>query len=126
MADKKMDLKAFEQLLLAERKRLIEKEHRIDRRNAAASESAEIGELADYDNHPADSASETESRAKDLALDENINVLLAQIDGALRKIEDETYGTCDRCGEPINPERLEAIPYATLCIDCQDIVEEIG
>ena len=126
MAKSRIDLKKFRKILLEERARLEEKEHRIDRRNAAASESGELGDLADYDNHPADSATETESRAKDLAFDENINTLLAQIDEALRKIDDGTYGACDRCSSPINPARLEAMPYATLCIECQNIVEELG
>jgi len=126
MARDKIDPKKFREILLKERKRLQEQEQRIERRGSAMSESAELGELADYDNHPADADSTTESRTMDLALDENINTMIAQIDEALSKIEDGTYGMCDRCGSPINPERLEVIPYATLCIDCQDKVEEIG
>jgi RNA polymerase-binding protein DksA len=126
MANETIDLQKYRQLLLGERKRLEEKEHRIERRDRLASESGELGDLADYDNHPADSATETENRATDLALDEHINTLIDQIDEAMRKIAEGTYGTCDRCGNPINPERLEAIPYATLCIDCQDIVEEFA
>ncbi|MDO8682294.1 MAG: TraR/DksA C4-type zinc finger protein [Armatimonadota bacterium] len=126
MAKEMMDLKKFKSILFEERKRLEEKEHRIDRRNSSASESGELGDLSDYDNHPADAATETENRTKDLAFDENINEMIGQIDEALRKIEDGTYGMCDRCGGQINPARLDAIPYATLCIDCQDIVEELG
>lgn len=45
--------------------------------------------------------------------------MLADIDAALKRIEDGTYGTCTNCGKPIAPERLEARPWATLCIDCQ-------
>ena len=45
--------------------------------------------------------------------------MLAAIDKALAKIEDGTYGTCERCGKPIGAERLEALPYAELCIDCK-------
>jgi len=126
MAREKIDLKKFRDILRKERKRLEEQEERIERRSSGASESGELSELADYDNHPADTATNTESRTMDIALDENISTMIAQIDEALRKIEDHTYGVCDRCGGPINRERLEVIPYATLCIDCQDIVEEIG
>ena len=43
--------------------------------------------------------------------------MLAEIDRALERIEDGTYGTCTRCGKPIEPDRLEVIPYATLCIE---------
>ena len=64
-------------------------------------EDAESGlELADYDNHPADAASETFERTKDHALDENFREIIERIDEALRKIEDGTYGVCDRCGNP--------------------------
>ena len=119
MSKGNIDLEKFKNTLLAERDRLQGKERRIDKRNSSASESGEISELSDYDNHPADSATETENRATDLALDESINVLLDRID-------EGTYGACDRCGNQIHPERLKAVPYATLCIECQDIVEELG
>ena len=126
MISSKIDSAKFKEILLKEKQRLQEKERRIDLRNSSASEADEVSESADYDNHPADAATDTESRTKDLAFDENINFLLAQIDEALRKIEDGTYGACDRCNRTIDPERLKAIPYATLCIDCQDIIEELG
>jgi DnaK suppressor protein len=50
-------------------------------------------------------------------------VHLAHIDAALRRIEDGTYGSCENCGKPISPERLEAMPWATLCIDCKRLAE---
>jgi RNA polymerase-binding protein DksA len=59
----------------------------------------------------------------DYTLEENSEAVLAAIDAALRRIEDGTYGTCQRCGNPIAPERLEALPYAELCIDCKRRVE---
>ena len=72
---------------------------------------------------PADAASETFEHAKDYALDENFHDMLERIAGALRKIDDGTYGVCDRCENAINSDRLKAIPYATLCIDCQGKLE---
>lgn len=114
---KKLDVEKFRKLLISERERLI-KERR------AAIEDAESGtELADYDNHPADAASDTFERTKNHALDENFREIIDSIDEALRKIEDGSYGLCDRCREQINPERLKAIPYATMCIDCQETIE---
>lgn len=47
--------------------------------------------------------------------------VLEQIESALERIEEGSYGTCERCGKPINPERLDALPYATLCIACQSV-----
>jgi DnaK suppressor protein len=69
------------------------------------------------DNHLAETASVTIDREIDYSLEENEARVLAAIDAALGRIEDGTYGTCERCGNAIEPERLEALPWATLCID---------
>jgi DnaK suppressor protein len=55
---------------------------------------------------------------RDLALRDRTRIELSQVESALRAIGDGTYGTCRSCGRPISPERLEAIPWARLCIDC--------
>ena len=68
-------------------------------------------------NHMADSASVTVDREMDYSLEENEERVLAAIDAALARIENGTYGRCERCGKEIEEERLEAIPWATLCID---------
>jgi RNA polymerase-binding protein DksA len=84
----------------------------------------EVSEGTDFDiNHPGDHATQTFERGKDMALNENIDGMLNRIDEALAKIEAGTFGTCDRCGKAIPPARLEALPYATLCVDCQARVE---
>jgi RNA polymerase-binding protein DksA len=57
-------------------------------------------------------------RELDYGLEENEEDLLLAIDGALQRIEDGTYGICTNCGKPIGQERLEALPWAELCIDC--------
>ncbi len=116
----RLDISKFKRMLIEERDRL-----QRERENVARDEANRLtaSELANYDNHPADAASDTFERTKDYAIDENHRELIEQIDEALRKIDDGTYGTCDRCGERINIERLKAIPYATLCIDCQESLE---
>lgn len=80
---------------------------------------ASIGEFSVYDNHPGDVGSETFEREKDLGLTDNARFLLRQIDEALRRMEAGSYGNCTRCGQEIPRERLEAVPWATLCIGCQ-------
>jgi len=50
--------------------------------------------------------------------------LLKEVVSALRKIEDGSFGTCERCGEPIAEKRLEALPFARYCINCQRLVEK--
>ncbi|MCL7452612.1 MAG: TraR/DksA C4-type zinc finger protein [Anaerolineae bacterium] len=72
-----------------------------------------------YGNHMADDASEAFEQAKELALHQNAQQLLSQVKSALTRFDQGTYGTCERCGEDIDPARLEALPYATLCLRCQ-------
>lgn len=72
-----------------------------------------------YGNHMADDASEAFEQAKELALHQNAKQVLAQVTDALDRFEQGTYGSCDQCGEEIDPARLKALPYATLCLHCQ-------
>jgi DnaK suppressor protein len=67
----------------------------------------------------ADTASVTFERELGSGLEEGAQAALARIDRALARIEDGTYGICERCGKPIRRERLLARPSATLCIDDQ-------
>jgi RNA polymerase-binding protein DksA len=69
------------------------------------------------DNHLAETASATLNREIDYTLEENSGQVLIEIDDALQRIEDGTYGTCTACGKEISAERLDAHPWASLCID---------
>jgi RNA polymerase-binding transcription factor len=73
----------------------------------------------DLDRGFADSAHSTAERARLIALAKELRENLKDVEHALARIEARTYGTCERCGNPIAPERLEAIPWARLCIDCK-------
>jgi RNA polymerase-binding protein DksA len=64
-----------------------------------------------------ESASATLNREIDYTLGENSEQILSEIDAALKRIDDGTYGVCTRCGKEIGIERLEAYPWASLCID---------
>jgi RNA polymerase-binding transcription factor DksA len=77
------------------------------------------GELnsAAGDQHLADHASEMVEREVDETLEENAEHVIEEIDAALARIADGTYGTCSVCGAPIPEERLDALPYATLCLE---------
>jgi RNA polymerase-binding protein DksA len=85
----------------------------------------EVGELAGRgaDNHLGDMATVTFDRELDEGLEEGAQQTLAQIDHALARIEDGTYGICERCAKPIGEERLRARPWATLCIDDQRLAD---
>jgi RNA polymerase-binding protein DksA len=112
-----LDTDRFRKALLEERKRVqaaIQNLH--DENPGTLSEDA--GEETAYDNHLADTATETYDRELDYTLEENSEHVLAEIDAALKRIEEGTYGICTNRGEQIAEERLEALPWATLCIDC--------
>jgi DnaK suppressor protein len=66
----------------------------------------------------ADSAHSTAERARLIAVMKALRANLRWVNRALKKMELGTYGTCERCGNPIPIERLEALPWAILCVDC--------
>ncbi len=72
-----------------------------------------------FDDDPADAGSASFERETAQSLSNHARGLLIQIDDALRRMDAGTYGICEGCGKPIEAERLEAIPYATLCMDCK-------
>jgi RNA polymerase-binding transcription factor len=72
-----------------------------------------------FDENFADSAATTAERAEVLALVTSLRDTLSDVDRALTKIEEGTYGRCEVCGGEIAPARLEALSYARLCISCQ-------
>lgn len=76
-----------------------------------------IGELSNYDNHPADHGTGLYERGKDLALNEHAETELEKINEALHAIEDGTYGICSKCGRDIPYERLQAVPTTEVCVD---------
>lgn len=84
-----------------------------------AADDEGVGELssAGGDQHIADHASDLVDLEVDMALGENADNVIAEIDDALGQIAAGTYGTCSVCGAVIPEERLAAIPYATLCLD---------
>jgi RNA polymerase-binding protein DksA len=69
------------------------------------------------DNHLGDIATATFDREMASTLEDNSTHVLNEIDAALGRIDDGTFGTCSICGKPIGADRLEALPWATLCIE---------
>ena len=114
----------FRERLLEERRRVLGAIDNLHVENPGSLED-ETGELVSgsADQHPADTATETFDRELAVTLEDNSETVLAAIDGALERIEKGTYGICVNCGKPIPPERLEALPYAELCIDCKRQIE---
>lgn len=93
-------------------KRLDELEHSIDN-----DEEFETTELSNYDNHPADNATDLMDKHTRLALRRHYEDEIADIKEALTAMDEGTYGICTECGEEIPFARLEAIPSATTCVE---------
>lgn len=74
-------------------------------------------ELSSYDQHPADSATDTFEREKDLGILDDLEVELAEIEAAIERIENGTYGIDEVTGQAIDPARLEAVPVARTNVD---------
>ncbi len=115
-----VDVEHFRELLLERREAVSAALNNLHRENSVSLED-ETGELVSgsADQHLADTATETVDREIGTTLEEHDERLLAEIDAALLRIEDGTYGKCVNCDTPIPEERLEAMPWATLCIDCK-------
>lgn len=110
----KEQIKNLEKELHAMEERLTETEEETQ---ITKSAQEEVGELSMYDNHPADMGTELYEREKDLALNTHAEDELKKVQHALQAIKEGTYGTCETCGKEIQFERLEAIPYTTVCIE---------
>ena len=110
-----LDLELFRRVLEDERVRLRSARESINHDGSLADETGDLASSAG--DHIADHATETFMRELDEGLEENVEHLLGEIEAALERIANGTYGTCVVCGRQIDEERLRAVPYATLCID---------
>ena len=115
-----MDTDLARQRLADERERLDEVRSTFDAEGLTdQSENESVGELSSYDQHQADLGTETFEREKDLSILEQVEAELADVEHALRRLDEGTYGTCEVCGKPIPEERLEAMPATRLCLEHQ-------
>ena len=98
-----------------EQKRLTEE---LEQLHSTASSSEERREGSPFGKRE-EEATETLELEKRLVLENRIRQELAGIEHAMDKFEKGTYGLCDSCGQPIAHERLEALPQASLCVNCK-------
>lgn len=113
-----MDLDAARERLQQEKQRLqATVDSRSEEDPSDETQQSSTGELSSYDQHPADAATETFEREKDMTITTSIEQQIEEIDAALERVESGSYGKCEECGRDINPARLEAQPMARFCID---------
>ena len=123
-AGRKLDAKRFRRLLEADRARLVDLLAEFDREGLRQrSQREDLSSLSAVDQHPADQATETFDRERDLSLREQVEGELAEVARALARLDRGTYGRCEACGRPIGAERLAAEPAARLCLDDQRELE---
>lgn len=120
--DSAMDNDAAREHLVAERDRLNDVKESLDGIDDE-SENESLSELSDLDQHQADVGTETFDRERDLSILDQVEGELGDVERALQKLDEGTYGKCEACGEPIEDERLEALPAARYCVKHQAVAE---
>ena len=114
----KGELQQFRRLLLAQKVNLAGGIQQIAK-GASKSQRETAGDLSTYTYHMADVASDTYDRELSLNIASTEQKVLYQIEEALKRVEDGSYGRCLDCNRPVPQTRLRAVPYAALCIGCQ-------
>jgi RNA polymerase-binding protein DksA len=116
----KKDLKHFEQRLLEERDRLMKELATLRESIRSGTQRDSAGDLSAYSFHMADLGTDAMEREKQFLFASAEGRQLNMVNEALRRLYQGDYGTCEACGEPIARERMDAMPYATLCIECKE------
>jgi DnaK suppressor protein len=120
---KKADLKAYKDRLLVLRARLRGDVNHMADAALKQNRTEANGDLSSMPIHMADIGSDNFEQEFTLSLMESEEGTLGQIESSLERIEDGTYGQCDECGSRIPKQRLNAIPYASLCVKCAEAME---
>jgi len=119
----KDDAAKFKKLLLDLRDHLIDGVNFLASDNLKRSHRDASGELSGYSLHMADAGTDTFDREFALSLVSNEQEALYEIEEALKRLDQNTYGLCGMCERPIMKARLEAVPFARLCVNCQSNIE---
>jgi RNA polymerase-binding protein DksA len=121
--DKAIDLGAIKKRLLKDKSQL---EHDLEMRDEEAIEQGDdlVQERGGVGNHMADEANDTTEQETTLALQNEAQQTLDQINEALARLDAGTYGTCANCGKKIPQARLEARPFAIYDIACQELADQ--
>ncbi len=108
----------YKKLLLKKRQEVHNAMKHIEEDALKSSQRDASGDLSGYSLHMADIATDNYDREFSLGLATNAQQILYQIDEALKRLKEKGFGNCLSCEKPIAKRRLQAIPYASLCISC--------
>ena len=123
MSLNKDQIKQFRQLLITERAKLVSEIKSIAEDTSKSPREAS-GDLSAYTVHMADMAADTYERELSMNIVSSEQEILYQIDDALKRLDEGSFGTCQQCNQSILMSRLKAVPYASLCISCQRVKEQ--
>ncbi len=124
MTDK--ELAKYKQLLIERREHILSGIKHITDDNLKKTLRDSSGDISGYTYHMADMASDAYNREFSLNLASSEREIVLSIEEALKRLEEKTFGDCFVCGKAIAKQRLEAVPYAKNCIECQKKQEERG
>lgn len=115
----KQELTKYKKLLLKKKEEVLEAMKHIEKDTLSRSQRDASGDLSGYTLHMADVATDSYDREFSLGLATNAQRILYEIEEALKSVQEKRFGNCLSCEKPILRRRLNAIPYASLCIECQ-------
>lgn len=118
----KRDLKKFEKILLEERKRIVAELTQLEEESLGENQGPYGQDVASF----AEVGTDNNERETALRVASTEADMLREIDDALQRIKDGTYGTCEGTGKPIPKKRLEVFPWARYCVEYQEELERSG
>jgi len=120
----KTERKKFEKKLVELRDKKLAYIAMLRELSISKTQREDSGDISAFTSHPADISTESDEREKMATLLSRETQLLKELDSALERVRLGAYGKCDQCGADISPARLEALPFATLCVKCQSESEK--
>lgn len=120
----KQELANFKELILKRKDEILDEIKHISEDTLKKSQKDASGDISGYTYHMADVATDTYDREFSLGLASNERELLYELDDALKKIDEGTFGICEECKSLITKTRLKAVVYARFCIKCQQKKEK--
>lgn len=120
----KKELAGFKKLILKRKEEVIDEIKHISEDTLKKSQKEASGDISGYAFHMADVATDTYDREFSLGLVSNEREALYELDDALKRIDEQTFGICESCKTIITKIRLKAVPYARLCVRCQERKEK--
>jgi len=120
----KKDAEYFKKLIMQIKEKVIDEIKHISDDTLKKSQKDASGDISGYTYHMADVASDAYDREFSLGLASNERQSLYELDDAIKKIEEGTFGICEECKSLISKTRLKVVPFARLCVKCQERKEK--